>query len=170
VTDLLLTLPGWVLSFGAGILCAIVALVVLRLVNARGAWLRYLPLALAALGYAAADRFVLPELMRSETAFCAIAQATAERTNAQRAGTKPDAYTSFVATDADCASQTLTSRYTAGLPRSAIDPAGLKTVEQVFVADTCGEPQLRRMIAAGWRVENVYDFTDGRPLVMTAAC
>jgi hypothetical protein len=168
--EMLLSLPGWVLSLAAGLVCAALGLAVVRLVNLRGDWLRYLPLALAAVGYAATDRFVLPELMRSDVAYCAIANATADQTTERRAGITPDPVTTFVATTADCAEKTIVARYAVNAARADVDPGGLAVVEQAFTADTCGDPQLRRMIAAGWRVENHYAFSSGAPLVMTAAC
>lgn len=168
--ELLLSLPGWLLSFAAGIICAVAGLVLVRVMNLRGAWLRYLPLALAALGYAAADRFALPELMRTDLAHCAIATETAKQTTTERAGTKPDPVTTFLATTADCAARTLLTRYEAEAPRSAIDQAGLAAVEQAFTADTCGTPQLRRLLNAGWSIENEYVFTAGEPMVLTARC
>jgi hypothetical protein len=168
--ETLLSLPGWVLSFAAGILLALVGLVVIRLLKLQGAWLRYLPLALVAVGYAAADRFLIPELMRSDLAHCSIARASADQTNAQRAGTQTDALTTFVAITADCTTKTLVTRYEVAAPRTDLDPTGLANTELMFTADTCGNPQLRRMITAGWRVENVYEFAAGEPLVMTAGC
>jgi hypothetical protein len=169
--EMLLGLPGWALGVLAGAVAGLVGIGLgLQLRDIRPGVARYLPIAFFVIGYAAADRFAIPALMRSDLAHCAIATETATQTNAVRAGTKPDAVTTFVATTADCAGKTLTTSYEAAAARADIDPTGLAAVEQAFVADTCGEPTLRRMIAAGWRVEAVYAFTSGTPLVMVAGC
>lgn len=168
--EFLLSLPGWVLSAIVGLVLGFAALGVLHLLRLRSPYLRYLPLALTAVGYVAADRFIVPEFMRSDLAHCAIARASAEQTNAIRAGTRPDTATTFVAVTADCEQRVLATRYDVDAPRTALDPSGLATVELAFTADTCGLTQLRRMIGAGWRVEAAYHFASGAPLVMTAAC
>lgn len=168
--EFLLTLPSWALSLGAGLILAIAGALLVRALKLEGPWLRYLPLVLVAIGYAATDRFALPALMQSDLGHCAIARATADETNRQRAGSKPDPLTTFVATTADCTGKTLSTRYAADAPRASLDPAGLSNVELMFTAETCGAPLLRRMIESGWRVENVYEFTSGEPLVMAAKC
>ena len=169
--EMLLALPGWALGVLAGAVAGLVGIGLgLLLRDIRPGVARYLPIAFFVIGYAAADRFGIPALMQSDLALCAIATETATRTNEARAGTKPDAVTTFVATAADCGHKTLTTSYEAAASRETIDPTGLAAVEQAFTADTCGEPALRRMIEAGWRVEAVYAFTSGTPLVMTAGC
>lgn len=169
--EALLSLPGWVLSVVAGAVAGLVGMGVgLWLRDIRPGVGRYLPLVFFALGYAAADRFAVPALMGSDLALCSIATETAKQTNAVRAGTKTDAVTTFVETAADCAGKRLTTHYAADAARADLDPAGLASVEQAFNADTCGEPVLRRIMAAGWAVESVYAFTSGEPLVMTAGC
>jgi hypothetical protein len=169
--EIVLSWPGWVISVVAGAVAGLVGIGAgLAVGKVRPGVARYLPLALFAIGYAAADRFAVPALMQSDLALCSIATETAKKTTEERAGTKPDAVTTFVETVADCAGKRLSTRYTADATRAEIDPAGFAAVEQAFTADTCGEPRLRRMIAAGWTVEAVYEVKSGEPVVMTAGC
>ena len=169
--EMLVSLPGWVLSVVAGALAGLVGIGLgLWLGRLRPGVARYLPIVCFIIGYAAADRFGVPALMQSEAAHCAIATETAKQTTAARAGTKPDAVTTFEETLADCAAKTLTTRYTADATSADLDPAGRAAVEQAFSAETCGTPTLRRMIAAGWTVEAVYEVRSGQPAVVTAGC
>lgn len=169
--EMLLTLPGWALSVVAGAVAGLAGIGLGVLVGrVRPGMARYLPIVFFIIGYAAADRFGVPALMQSEAAHCAIAKETAKQTTEARAGTKPDAVTTFVETLADCTAKTLTTRYTADATRADLDAAGLANVEQAFSAETCGTPQLRRMIAAGWTVEAVYEIRSGQPVVVTAGC
>lgn len=170
MTEFLLSTPPWLIGIIAGLVAAILGLAVVRLLRLRGAWLRYLPLAFAALGYAAADRFALPALQDTDSAYCLLATNAAADANRRLAGSRPDNVTTFVAAVADCEARTLVSRYTTEAARSDIDPAGLANVEAAFTADTCGDSGFRRLLRNGWSIENEYAFTAGPPLLMQAAC
>jgi len=168
---MLLSLPGWALSAVAGAVAGLVGIGLgLWLGRLRPGVARYLPIVLFILGYGLADRFGVPALMQTDAAHCAIARETARQTTEARAGTKPDAVTAFVETVADCEARTLTSRFTADASRADIDAVGLAAVQQAISAETCGAPRLRRLIAAGWAVDAVYEVRSGAPVVVTAGC
>lgn len=171
--DTLLSLPGWALAALVGLLAALFGVGLMRLLRRSGVrpgLVRYLPLILAALGYGVADRFVVPAVLEGDAALCATATDSAKQATTIRNGTRPDAATAYEATTADCAAKRLSARYTTTASRADIDKAGLARAEAAFLADTCGQPALRRLIAAGWTVESVYDFGSGEPLVLTARC
>ena len=102
---------------------------------------------------------------------CAVARDSASKTTAQYANTQPDIGTIFNALTGDCDGKVLTYGYTSlGKSAADINPEAKELAQLRFTGDTCGNPALRRLIVRGWRVEAVYAFASGEPLVMTAEC
>ncbi|HHY49681.1 MAG TPA: hypothetical protein GYA10_08040 [Alphaproteobacteria bacterium] len=169
--DLLLTLPGWVMSLvGAAILGAVGVALSLRLKSPRPGIARALPLAFFILGYGLTDSFVVPWVLVSEPRLCAEARAVAHEADARQGGNSAGALTVIEGVTADCAARTIATAHTVAAARTDVDPGSIGGAESAFIADTCGDPQLRRLIAAGWRIESRYRFTSGPPYVMVAAC
>ncbi|MEO6013922.1 MAG: hypothetical protein ABIQ30_10110 [Devosia sp.] len=94
----------------------------------------------------------------------------AEKAAANTPSVRMDEITKFEAMKVDCVSKTIAYGMQVVAPSSSVDEGVWSGVAIDMNSRQCDDPSWRPFVDRGWRISNVYTFTDGSTHELVASC